>query len=456
MRYQPHNYQYSALAWLIQRSIFEQQGAAMFLDPGLGKTSITLAWLRLLKLLGLSQKTLIVAPLRVVHSVWPGETAKWDQFNELRCVIIDKPSKLDQDADIYLINPESIGRVVDHIKLTRHCPFRTLVIDESSRFKNWGAKCTKLLKSIVKLFRYRLILTGTPSPNSLEDLFSQVFIADLGKSLGTAITHYREKYFYRGGYGGYQWIPYDTSLVEVERLISSCCLRLSAKDHLDLPELLINDIWVDLPDNIRKVYRKLEREMFFELDKTSVVAMSAGSKYLLCKQLAGGGIYDADKEPLHVHSAKIDALKDLVSELQGKPVLVAFQFRHDLMRIEKAFGPVPHIDGSVSGSKTNQLIQDWNAGHLPLLAVQPMALSHGINMQAGPGRDIAWLGLSDSLETWLQLNARIYRQGVAGQVRIHRILAKRTVDVACRDRIERKDLNQNSLLDALNRYRSHE
>jgi SNF2 family DNA or RNA helicase len=456
MRYTPHKYQHYALAWLIRRTIVQNDGAALLLDPGLGKTSITLAWLHLLRALGLSRKVLIVAPLRVVHSVWPAEIAKWDQFAHLRCVIVDKPSKLDCDADIYLINPESLSRVVDYIKATKLCPFQTLVVDESSKFKSWGAKCTKLLRSIVKLFRYRLILTGTPSPNSLEDLFPQVFLVDLGQSLGTAVTHFREKYFYRGGYGGYQWIAYDTSQSQVESLIADCCLRLSAKDHLDLPELLINDVWVDLPQSIQKVYRKLEREMFFELESKSVIAMSAGSKYLLCKQLAGGGIYDSEKQPLHVHNTKLDAVSDLVEELQGKPAMIAFQFRHDLMRLQSRFKKLAYIDGSVSGKQTLKLVDQWNAGELPLLAVQPQALSHGINMQAGPGRDIIWHGLSDSLEAWLQLNARIHRQGVTGQVRIHRVLARKTVDVACRDRIERKDQNQNSLLEALNRYRSQD
>lgn len=456
--FSPHQYQMFGLKWLIQRTLVDgQEGAAYFLDPGLGKTSITLAWLRLIRLLGLGRKTLVVAPLRVVYSVWAQECAKWDQFAGMKCSIVHgsptaRMAAITADADLYLINPEGLAWLETYYK-NREIPFDTLVVDESSKFKAWGAKRTKSLRRLVPRFRRRLILTGTPSPNSLEDLFAQVFIVDRGESLGAGITKFRKQYFFQGGYGGYKFQALPRAGDRIEKRISHLCLRLAAADHLDLPELLINDIWIDLPPKILKDYKKLEREMFLAIESgEDLVVGSAGAKYMACRQLAGGGVYGEEKEMVHLHSAKIDVVVDLVDELQGKPVLIAFQFRHDLERLRRVLPKLPSIDGRTSGKDADKLIEDWNAGKLIFLAVQPQSLSHGINMQAGPGRDIIWLGLPDSLETYLQLNARIHRQGVTGQVRIHRILAKRTVDVAIADRIESKDQSQSYLLALLAKY----
>jgi len=454
VEWKPKAYQREALDWLIQKLILSpESGAALLLDPGLGKTSITLAFFQTLKAMGLAKKMLIVAPLRVCHSVWPGELEKWDQFRGLKAVFVNKPYKLESPADIYLVNPESLHKVTQWIADKRKNPFEMLVVDESSRFKSWGAVCSKLLRSIIKTFRYRLALTGTPAPNSLEDLFSQIYLVDLGKSLGQTITPFREKYFYRGGYGGYEWLPLDTSQAQIEARIAPVCLRLAAKDHLDLPELVVSDIWVDLPKDTRKIYAQLEKELFAELTSNlQIVALNAGAKYQKCKQIANGGFYHEGKA-VHLHSEKIEALEELVGELQGKPLLVAFQYKHDLERIQKVWPRIPFIDGTVSGKTSALTIDAWNAGLIQILAVQPQALSHGVNMQSGPGRDIAWLGLSDSLETWIQFNARIYRQGVTGQVRIHRILAAKTVDLVGLDNLEQKDETQANLLEALNRYR---
>lgn len=461
MRFVPHEYQMSCLRWLIQRTIVDgQAGGAFFLDPGLGKTSTTLLYLLLLKKLGLARKVLIVAPLRVVYSVWPKECQKWDQFSHLTCSIIhgsatQRMKALANEADIYLINPEGIPWLKNYFE-KRDIPFDVLAVDESTKFKAWGSIRTKALRKLAPWFKYRLILTGTPSPNGLEDLFSQIYMLDLGESLGPNVLKFRERYFYRGGFGGYRWLPTQGSDVAIQKKIAHLCMRLSAEDYLQLPDLVFNDVWVDLPSDILKAYKKLEREMFLELDESELIVGNAGAKYLACRQVANGGIYDEEKKPAFVHGSKVDAIADLVEELQGKPALIAFQFKHDRERLRKVWPKAPSIDGSVSAKQADKTIDDWNAGRLPVLLVQPQSLSHGINMQSGPGRDIIWMGLQDSLETYLQLNARIYRQGVTGQVRIHRVLANKTVDLAIRDRIESKDQNQNTLLEALARYRDME
>ena len=464
-RFEPHDYQRDALSWLIGRTLLSGSGGgALFLDPGLGKTAVSLAWIRAGMALHKIRKVLIIAPLRVVYSVWPAEAHKWDQFRDLRISIVhgtrtQRMAALSAPADLFLINPEGTEFLRDYYA-NRPVPFDALIIDESSKFKSWGAKRTKALRKLLPQFLHRIILTGTPSPNSLEDLFPQVFCVDLGESLGTGVSKFRSRYFYRGGFGGYKWIPHETSQQAIELKIKHLCLRLNAEDYLDLPELLINDIPVSLPDDAREKYDQLEKEMFLAIDEDLgqdgfMTPDNAGARYQACKQLAGGGVYDAeDKSKTHeFHTAKVEAVDDIIGELQGKPAIIAYQYKHDLKRLRKRWPKMPSIDGSTSGKQTDALVRKWNAGKLPLLAVQPQALSHGVNMQSGPGRDLIWYGLTDNLETYLQLNARLYRQGVTGQVRIHRLLTERTVDEAVADRINRKDATQTALLDALDRYR---
>ena len=457
----PREYQSHSLEWLIQRTLIDGHGGgAFFLDPGLGKTSTTLAYLRLVRKLGLGGKALIVAPLRVVYSVWPAECAKWTQFASTRYSIVhgtptQRLAALSKDADIYLVNPEGLPWVEKYL-IDREMPFDTLVVDESTKFKTWGAARTKCIRRIAKKFQRRLILTGTPSPNSLEDLFAQMFIVDLGESLGTGITKFRER-----------WFSYDTfrrkheakqgASEAIERAIGPACLRLSEKDHLSLPDLIVHDVEIDLPANIQKAYKKLERELFIALaDDNTRILPSAAAKYIACRQVANGGLYDDDRNPMFIHNTKIEVIGDLVDELQGKPALIAMQFKHDLIRLKHRFPRIQSIDGTTKGKEAERLVGAWNAGELPYLAVQPKSLSHGVNMQSGPGRDIIWLGLTDSLEDYLQFNKRIHRQGVTDSVRIHRVMARRTVDEPMRDRLENKDRTQAALLDALNKYRKRE
>jgi SNF2 family DNA or RNA helicase len=456
VKYTPHDYQTHALGWLLRRVVVDHaQGSGLFLDPGLGKTVITLTWLQHLREMQLAKRALVIAPLRVCYSVWPAEIAKWNHI-DLSCAIVhgnpkQRAAAINAGADVSVINPEGIPWLVRHPSWVQQ--FDTLIVDESSKFKNWGAKRTRALRKMLPGFRNRLILTGTPAPNNLQDLFAQIFITDLGDSLGRNITQFRNRWFYRGGYQGYEWIPFTHAQEEIEKKIQYLVLRMSAEDHLDLPELLINDIWVDLPEDLLAQYKKLERELFTLLESgDQLTPANAGAKYNLCRQYANGGVY-VDGTPQPVHRAKVDAVLDLIGELQGKPVLICTQYRHDVARLRTVLPKLPVIDGSTSGSESTKLIGQWNAGKLPLLAVQPQSMSHGINMQSGPGRDMIWLGLTDNLETYLQMIARLYRQGVSGQVRIHRILANGTVDLAVRNRLESKDASQKALLDALNSYK---
>jgi SNF2 family DNA or RNA helicase len=295
-------------------------------------------------------------------------------------------------------------------------------------------------------------MSGTPCDRSLEDLFAQIFVVDGGKALGTGITRFRKAHFYRSGYQGYHWTPLPMAKEAIEAKIAPLCMRLAAEEYLDLPELMVNDVLVALPDRVLSQYRQLEKELFLSLaEGATLTASNAGAKYSLCRQLANGGLYN-EGVPEHVHTAKIDRIEGLVSELQRKPVLVAYQFHHDLERLQRVWPDMPAINGRTSKRDRVRYIDQWNAGELELLAAQPQSVSHGLNLQQGPGRDIIWLGLTDQLGTYTQLNARIHRQGVSSQVRVHRVLAGSTVDLAIRRMIEAKGEGQQSLLDALGSY----
>lgn len=514
----PHGYQKEAIGFGIQKCLFDKTGCAFFHDLGLGKTAVSLSLIQSLRQMSELRQTLVVAPLRPIYSVWPQEIREWKQFKDLSFRIAHgsvqrRRGALKSSADIILINAEGVhamvrevlatsmklhtvqkvvsllkqmklhdlipdlertgnmermlkgisparyGTLVKHLDLKIPFGWDNLVIDESTLFKNPDANRFQALRAIAPQFRYRSLLSATPSPNGLGDLWAQMFLLDGGKALGPSITAFRSKYFNQG-FAGYSWDAKPGAEEHVYRAVGPMVHRLKASDHLKLPDLIFNDIWVDLEPKIMQKYKTLERELFVELEEsnTEVIVGSAGAKYVSCKGFANGGIYeqiDEDtRETHHIHDDKVKALEEIVTALQGRPLLVAYQFQHDLARIRKnkAFKDAPVINGSVSGPATEELIKKWNLGQIPVLLVQPQSLSHGVNMQKG-GHDIAWFGLTDNLEIYLQFIGRLHRQGVKKTVTVHRILSRNTVDEAIRDRIESKDNSQKALLHALQKYR---
>lgn len=459
MKFEPRPYQRDAIRWILQRFLVDQQpGCGLFFDPGLGKTSTTLTVVRSLKQIGVVDRVLVLAPKRVVHSVWSQECERWSIFRDLRCHILPSSKEklqgqLDQDHDIYLATVDTAVNLAEALK-KRPGHFQLLICDESTAFKTWGSKRTRAVRKIVPMIPYRLILTGTPSPRSLENVFAQHWILDEGEALGSSITKFRTRWFYQGGFKGYEWLPKESSAEQIQQALAPSCLRLAAEDYLDLPELLFNDIWVHMDARQQAKYRKLEREMFFELDESKTLApMNSGSKYLMCRQVASGNLYDEDKTPILIHRHKTEALASLKAELDGKPLMIAFMFRHELLRLKSTFPGLSFIDGSVSGKDADRIVDQWNSDQIEVLAVQPQSLSHGVNMQYGSGRDIAWMTLPDDLELYQQLNHRVHRQGVDSRVRIHRVLAKSTVDEIVAERLESKDRSQAELLETIKRYR---
>lgn len=454
-----HPYQWETVDFVMDRwFIHDQLGSGIFADPGLGKTLMTLMILEQLRCLGELDRVLIIAPLRVVYSVWPAEIKKWGFDFDVSIVHGSAKARrkaLNAEADIYLINPEGLP----WLKEEGLAPSGILIVDESTKFKSWSTERMRALRKLLPKYRRRLILTGTPAPNSLADLFAQMYIVDNGDTLGKTESFFRQRWMSLGGYQGRQW-EFDERLTSsMYKAISPMIMRLDAKDHLDMPPIIYNDVWIDLPPNIQQQYNEYEQQLFTELDSgVSLTASSFGAKYMACRGIANGGVYvkldeeGRHRETHHIHDAKVDAIQDIREELFGKPVLVAYQFQHDLERLRKHFPETLNIGGGIKAKTTDGILSQWNNGELDALLVQPQAMSHGVNMQAC-GNDILWMGCPDQLEIYTQFNARLWRQGVRDQVRIHHILARNTIDEAVIDRIRRKANTQADLLDSLNDYR---
>ena len=453
--FKPHDYQREGSSFLVGN-----ESALLFFDPGLGKTVISLSAFATLKQLGLARRALVFAPLHVIYNVWPIEVKKWNHLSHLKtCILHDANATnrtikfLEDDADIFLLNSENAAWLID-TKLREKIAagkFDTLIVDEISKFKNASAKCFKALRKEADSFRFRWGLTGTPSPNSYRDLWSQVFLVDSGERLGKTQTVFNRKYCEKGGFKGKEWLLVEGSDKKIESAIQDIVLRGDAEEFLDLPDLIVNDVFVKLPPKIRKAYNDLEEDFVAELENDQeIVTDTAAGKYNLCRQVANGGYYDESGEAFDVHDAKVDAVESILNELSGKPALVAYQFRHDLDRLRKRFGAkVPVINGDTTAKQVEKIVKDWNADKLPILLAQPAAMSHGLNMQYGSGRDFIFFGLTDSLETYEQAYKRILRQGVDSTVRVHRILADKTVDLVMRDRLGVKAKRQKSFLDAM-------
>lgn len=452
-QWNPHTYQKKGVKFILQNA-----AAGLFLDPGLGKTSISLAAIKILKKEKLVNKVLIIAPLRVCYLVWPKEASKWKDFDHLTVQILhgkDKVKNLHKDADIYLINPEGLPWLLKHD--LKKLDFNMLIIDESSKFKASNTQRFKLLKPALNLFRRRYILTGTPSPNGMMDLFSQIYILDQGASLGKYITHYRNTYFYPSGFGGYEWKLQEGAEKKIQHAIKPLVLRMESKDYLELPELIENNIYVELPPFAREAYKEMEDELFIAVNNGDIVAANAAAASMKCRQIANGGVYGEDenmaRQTFHLYMDKAEAVKDLIDELQGTPALVAYDFEHDLERLLKVLGKnTPYIGGGVSPKRSAAIEKAWNAGEIPVLLGHPASVAHGLNLQ-NAGNHVIWHSLTWNFEHYDQFNKRILRQGSKHKkVFVHHIIADNTVDIAVLTALKFKDKTQKSLLDGLKDY----
>ena len=353
---------------------------------------------KILKEKGLVNKGLIIAPLRPMRKVWPDEIKKWAEFADITYTIVhgsNKEAALAKDVDVYIINPEGIQWLFDAKR--KRPEFDVLIVDESTKFKNSSTQRFKALKHFLPSFSRRWILTGTPVPNGLLDLFGQIYILDLGRSLGRFITHYREEYFIPSGYGGYEWKPQLDAFERIVDQISPLILQLSADEHLQMPELVFRDLTVSLPPTSRKLYDELEKDFLVQMESgEEIIALNAAAAGTKLRQIANGALYTDSTHWKPLHDEKLDALEDLLEELNGHSVLIFYEYKHDYERINTRFGGVPNLSGS-SGRQFDELCDRFNSGAVRVLCAHPASAGHGLNLQ-GSCHHIVWFGIPWNLE----------------------------------------------------------
>ncbi|MDP2659868.1 MAG: DEAD/DEAH box helicase [Dehalococcoidia bacterium] len=445
MRFEPPVYQQRA----IQR-ILEQTACGLFLDMGLGKTVITLtAVIELLHDRFDVSRVLVIAPLRVAQSVWTDEAVKWQHTRYLRISRVlgsqkQRVAALDTPADIWIINRENTEWLVDYFG--RRWPFDAVIIDELSSFKSSRARRFRALRKVRPLVKWIVGLTGTPAPNGLLDLWSQVYLLDGGERLGRSIRGYRERFFEPGKRDPsrrivYSWVPKPEAEKAIYRKLADLCVSMRAEDWLQVPEQIDRTAVVQLPPGARKMCRRLERDMLLPFVSANVVASTAAVLSNKLLQLANGAVYDDQGQVQWVHDAKLDALEDLIEAANGNPVLVYYTYRHDYQRLRARFPQAVLLD-------TPESIKAWNDRRTPILLAHPASAGHGLNLQTG-GNNVIWFGLPWSLELYQQGNGRVHRQGQTERVTVWHLVVKDSMDENVMRVLAGKAAGQDALLEAV-------
>lgn len=443
MNFSPHDYQVYAIDY-----IKTHPAAAVLLDMGLGKTVISLTAIADLLFDNFeAHRVLVVAPLRVARDTWPAEIEKWEHLQHLTfSVVVGTPKErraaLMAGADITIINRENLQWLIEDSGF----PFTydMVCIDELSSFKNHKSKRFQALMKVRPKVKRIIGLTGTPSSNGLMDLWAEFKLLDMGQRLGRFITQYRNDYFLpdkRNGQIIYSYKPMPYAEDAIYRKISDMTISMKSTDHLKMPELVSSRYEVKLSEAEAQRYDDLKQELILQLPEGEVTAANAASLTGKLVQLANGAIYSDDGDTVEFHDRKLDALEDIIEAANGKPLLVAYWFKHDLQRIKQRF--------EVREIKSSKDITDWNKGNIPVAVIHPASAGHGLNLQAG-GSTIIWFGLTWSLELYQQTNARLWRQGqTAGTVVIQHIITKGTIDERILKALSLKEMTQNSLIDAV-------
>lgn len=442
MKYVPHPYQVRATEWVLSH-----EGAAVFLDMGMGKSVITLTAVDGLLSIGEAEKVLVIAPLRVAQDTWTREAAKWDHTRHLRIAKVlgsesQRIAALKETAEIYVINRENVPWLVRYY--AKRWPFDLVVIDELSSFKASDSQRFRALRSVRPQIKRVIGLTGTPAPNGLMDLWPQIFLLDAGARLGRTITRYREEWFRPGRHKGhvvYEWLPKAGAADEIYGRLQDLCLSMSADDYLQLPERVDRIVPLALPGSAMTLYRAMEASLITQVADTAIVAASAAVAANKLLQMTGGAVYDELGEAREIHSVKLDALDDLIEAANGNPVLVFYGYRHDLERIRRRQPEAREL-------RTAEDIADWNSGKVPVMLAHPAGAGHGLNLQDG-GHQVVWFSLPWSLELYQQANARLHRQGQQHPVVVHHLIAEGTIDERVMRVLADKEAGQEALLRAV-------
>ena len=452
-----HNYQHYSVDFIL-----EHPYCGLFLSCGLGKTVSTLTAINRLMFEDFEiRKVLVIAPKRVAEDTWSKEVEKWDHLRHIRVSKVlgseaQRKRALAADADLYVINRENVSWLVAYCRGA--LPFDMLVIDELSSFKNPKAERFRALRLVRPRIRRVVGLTGTPAPQGLIDLWSQIYLLDMGERLEKTITRYREKYFRPGRTNGQ--VVFDYKLLEgseqrIYRAISDICVSMKAEDYLELPPRIDQTVEVCLPPAVKERYDAFEETEVLKLveagEEKALTAVNAAALSNKLLQFAGGAIYDGDKQVHDIHAAKLDALEEIVEAANGQPVLVFYAFRHEAARIRQRLGAYHPVELQDSHD-----IDRWNAGSITLLLAHPASAGHGLNLQRG-GHIVVWFGLTWSLELYQQANARLHRQGQQQPVVVYHIVSRGTMDADVLRAIEGKADKQEALMQAVKaRIRKYE
>ena len=442
MKFKPHEYQQKAID-----KIVGQPASGLFLEMGLGKTVITLSAISELIMLGDVKKVLVVAPLRVAQSVWVQEAKKWDHTAHLHVVRVlgtanARRAALAQNADIYVINRETVAWLVE--ELGRSWPFDMVVLDELSSFKSRSSQRWKALRKVRSKVKRIVGLTGTPAPNGLIDLWSQIYLLDNGEALEPTLGGYRERYFRPGRGNGmvvYEWLPKRGAEEAIYKRLEGLCMSMKSVDYLRMPDRINNVITVPLNAKTKHIYDEMQRDALVELMGETITAANAAAVTNKLLQLAQGAVYDDEGHWKVIHDAKLEALQEIVEAANGKPVLVYYAFRSDLERLKCCFPDAVEL-------KSDEDVERWNDHKIQMLIAHPDSAGHGLNLQNG-GSIMVWFGLTWSLEKYQQANARLYRQGQTETVVIHHIIAEGTVDERVLRVLDGKATLQDELMEAV-------
>lgn len=442
INFTPHPYQKHSID-----KIIENEKYGLFLDMGLGKTVSTLTAFSQLQLLD-TEKMLVIAPLNVAKDTWADEINKWEHLKHLTVSkVLGTPKQrieaLRQDADIYITNKENTKWLCDYYK--KDWPFDMVVVDELSTFKNHTSQRFKALKKKLPLVKRFVGLTGTPSPNSMMDLWAQVYLIDRGERLEKSFTRFRERYFkptHQVSEHVFNWELREGSEDRIYEQIADVCISMKAKDYLQMPERIDTVQSVELSNKERKLYNELERDYILESeDDGTIVAQSGASLSQKLLQLSNGAVYTDEQDVRQVHDSKLDKLEEIVEEAQGQPILLFYNFKHDKERILERFE-----QAVVLGSDGYK--EQWDKGNIEILLAHPASAGHGLNLQQG-GHIIVWFGLTWSLELYQQANARLYRQGQDDTTIIHHIMTDDTIDQRIYKALQNKELTQDELMEAV-------
>ena len=441
MKFVPHAYQQYAIEYIKTHPV-----TALLLDMGLGKTVTTLTAIRdLMQDTFEVQRVLVVAPLRVARDTWPEEIRKWDHLKGLTCSVVvgtvtERRRALQKAADIYIVNRENL------VWLWKNCrmEFDMVVLDELSSFKNPQAQRFKAMKALRPKVKRIVGLTGTPSGNGFMDLWAEFRLLDMGERLGKFISQYRNAYFQpdkRNGMVVFSYKPLPGAETAIYQKISDITVSMKATDYLKMPDLVSVQTEVNLSEAERKRYQDFKKSLVMELPDGEVTAANAASLTLKLSQMANGAIYTDDGKTIRLHDRKLDALEDMVESANGRPVLVAYWFRHDRERIQERL--------EARELKSSQDFADWNAGKILVALIHPASAGHGLNLQQG-GSILIWFGLTWSLELYQQTVARLWRQGQESRtVIVQHIVTKGTIDERILKALEKKDGSQAALIEAV-------